>query len=308
MSQSIDAAIAAIAASHHGVFAGHHLDELRVTREFRRIRVQSGRWDALHESVFRIAGAPESWRGSLQAACWAGGERSVASHRSAAALLGLPSGREDMVEISCPRWRRARHDGLIVHETSLLEQVDTDMIDGIPCTTAERTIFDLARFSTPRTLDVIIDNALRRDLTTVADLVASSSRLATRGRPGARRFKAVIAERTPAIPVPESAPERLLAGYLVDRGLPAPVPQHIVRDAAGAFVARVDLAYPDHTIAIEYDSYQEHVGKVALVRDSARRNAITACGIKVLTATAADIQDRGERLAQVLRSVLARAA
>src|SRR5439155_25869835 len=142
-------------------------------------------------------------------ACWAGGQRAVASHRSAAALLGLPSARKDVFEISCPRWRRARHGGLIVHETSLLEPVDIDTVDGIPCTTAERTIFDLARFSTPRMLDVIIDNAIRRDLTTAAALVATTARLATRGRPGGRRFKAVIAERTPATPIPESAPERL---------------------------------------------------------------------------------------------------
>ena len=66
----------------------------------------------------------------------------------------------------------------------------------------------------------------------------------------------------------------MLLDVIRRHGLPAPVPQHVVRDEHGQFVARVDLAYPDRTIAIEYDSYQEHVGKAALVRDSRRRNAL----------------------------------
>ena len=33
---------------------------------------------------------------------------------------------EDLVEITCPRWRRARHDGLIAHETKALSPIDLD--------------------------------------------------------------------------------------------------------------------------------------------------------------------------------------
>ncbi len=51
-----------------------------------------------------------------------------------------------------------------------------------------------------------------------------------------------------------------------------------IRDRDGRLVARADFAYPDLKIAIEYDSYAHHVGKEALVRDSARRNAVVALG------------------------------
>ena len=116
----LDAAVAAIAAAHHGLFAQHHLHELEVTKHLVARRLAAGRWERLYEDVYRMAGAPPSWRASLLAACWAGGHRAVASHRSAAALWGLPSGRQDLTEITCPRWRRARHDGLVVHESMAL--------------------------------------------------------------------------------------------------------------------------------------------------------------------------------------------
>ena len=101
--------------------------------------------------------------------------------------------------------------------------------------------------------------------------------------------------------VPESVPERLLADMLVRQGLPAPQHQFVVRDAAGGFVARVDLAYPEWMVVIEYDSVEHHTGTRAHLRDSARRNAIADLGYTVLTATAADLKDRGARLARSIR-------
>jgi very-short-patch-repair endonuclease len=100
----------------------------------------------------------------------------------------------------------------------------------------------------------------------------------------------------------------LLAILLTDQGLPAPEFQHVVRDATGAFVARVDLAYPEWKILVEYDSYQEHVGRLALVRDSARRNSLVALGFTTLTATPEDLKGDARELARAIRRVRARVA
>ena len=59
--------------------------------------------------------------------------------------------------------------------------------------------------------------------------------------------------------------ETLMLEVLRRHGLPAPVPQYEVWDQ-GRFVARVDAAYPEARLAIEYQSYQEHVGPEPLVR------------------------------------------
>jgi hypothetical protein len=299
----IDVLVAKVAERHHGVFALHHLDELGISQQTRHLRVTQGRWDPLYEGVFRIAGVPRTWKGDLVAATWAGGARAVGSHRSAAALRGLPGGRTDVLELTCPRWRRARHEGLVAHESTSLDPIDVTVFDGIRCTTVERTIFDLCSCVGPVTVDLAIDAALRRELTTIGALLKAHDRLATKGRRGGRRFRDALAARTLG-PLHESAPERLVARALVAAGLPEPVAQHVVAGADGQFLARVDLAYPDARIAIEYDSFEHHTGKVALVRDSARRNALTAAGWTVVSATAADLQRGCRQLTRDLRRVL----
>ena len=78
----------------------------------------------LFDRVYRIGGAPPTWRGQVLAACWAAQGLAVASHRSAAELWGLPGGCTDIVEITCRRWKRAKAAGLVVHETKLLDDAD----------------------------------------------------------------------------------------------------------------------------------------------------------------------------------------
>ena len=127
-----DRMIAAIAAEQHGVFTLDQAKACGLTRNEIARRIAAGRWIHHYERAYSIAGAPLSWRGRLLAACCAGGTRAVASHRSAAALWGLAGGRRDILEITCPRWRRARHGGLIVHEATMLPTCDLTTIDSIP--------------------------------------------------------------------------------------------------------------------------------------------------------------------------------
>ena len=95
------------AADHHGVFAILCFDVDPPEHHHRQRRLNSGRWVELYPGVYRIAGAPVTWSGDLLAACWAGGPKAVASHRASGALWALPGGRE-VVEITCPRWRRTQ--------------------------------------------------------------------------------------------------------------------------------------------------------------------------------------------------------
>lgn len=306
MTRSADDALAVLAAQHHGVFAARHLADLDFSDDARHARLSSGRWELLHDGVYRMGGAPRTWRGDLLAACLAAPSTAAASHRSAAALEGLPSGRTDVIEIVCERWRRTRCDGLVVHESLVIDDEDLSQVDGIPCTSVARTLFDLARKLAPVMLDANIDAALRRDLVSLDELRRTSTRLATKGRPGGLKFRAAVSARTGTAGLPESVPERVLTDLLVRQGLPEPVHQFVVRNDAGGFVARVDLAYPEWRIVIEYDSVEHHTGTAAHIRDSARRDALGDQGFTVLTATVADLHDKGERVAGLIRRRRAR--
>ena len=71
----------------------------------------------LQTSVFAIAGSPETWERSVMAACLAGGQGAVASHRAAARIWRLAADPSDTVEITVPRGRFPRLRGVIVHRS-----------------------------------------------------------------------------------------------------------------------------------------------------------------------------------------------
>jgi hypothetical protein len=130
-------------ALQHGVVAAHHLDLLGISEHQRHHMVETGELVVTAHGVYTAAGSSPSWKRELLVACWSGGTRAVASHRSAAALRRWPGGDEAIQEISCPRWRRTRHATLVVHESLVLPEEDITIIDGIPVTTVERTLVDL---------------------------------------------------------------------------------------------------------------------------------------------------------------------
>jgi predicted transcriptional regulator of viral defense system len=201
VTEGIDQRVAAFAERNHGVFGALHLDLLGVAPHEREYRLRSGRWISLHDGVYRLVGTPSSWHGDVLAACWAGGHRAVASHRTAAEIWELPGRGREALELTCPHRKRARHDGLVVHESRVLEVVDITIEHRIPVTTVARTLFDLTTVRSPTTVDLALDNALRRDLTSLSELDAVMARLGGRGRRGTRRFRALLADRATTGPV-----------------------------------------------------------------------------------------------------------
>lgn len=287
-----DSILAAHAAEHHGVFRGAHarmagLGDGQIER-----RIADCRWLALYRDVYRVNGAPPTWRGDLLAACWAGGFRAVASHRSAAELHGMPGRRTDLIEITCPRWRRARQDDVRVHETKALDPVDIAVVDGIAVTSAARTLFDLGGVSRAGVVELALENALRRGLVTEGALAAMVKRLSRSGRPGGPILRDLLAARAPDRRATESEMETRLLQTIRAHGLPEPVTQYEVWQGA-SFVGRVDAAYPDARIAIEYDSDEFHSGRAPTRRDRARRHELVAASWLPIDVGPADLRAGG---------------
>ncbi len=101
--------------------------------------------------------------------------------------------------------------------------------------------------------------------------------------------------------------ETRLLQMLRQNGLPDPVPQYEIY-LGTRFVARVDFAYPDWRVAIEYESYQEHTGKAALIRDNPRRNAIISAQWKPIGVTPEDVRTGGQRVCAEIRANARRAS
>ena len=70
--------------------------------------------------------------------------------------------------------------------------------------------------------------------------------------------------------------------------LPA-VAQYVVKAEDGRFIARVDLAFPEAKVAVEYDgAWHGEPGQFR--RDRERLNRLTAAGWRVIFVTAADLR------------------
>lgn len=296
-----DVVVGKLAERQHGVFRRDQAFRAGLSRDAIMRRLKAGAWIREYHGVYRLVGSILPWEGRALAACWAGGPGGAASHRCAARFWDLPGGRDGVIEVVCARWRRKQHEGLIVHETVVLDRWDIRTVDGVPVTSPERTLLDLGGVVSPTLLEMAVDGAIRHRLVTRATLRTVLARLGRSGRNGAGVLRQVLDLQPTKGGARESPMETRLLQVLRRCGLPDPTPQYEVYDR-GLFIARVDAAYPQWRIAIEYESIEHHAGSSALVRDSARRNRLIAARWQPITATVADIRAGGAALATAIRA------
>jgi hypothetical protein len=105
----------------------------------------------------------------------------------------------------------------------------------------------------------------------------------------------------------ESVRESLLRLVVVEAGFPRPVTQYEIRDGSGRFVARVDLAWPDLRVALEYDgAYHDDPAQIAA--DRRRLNGLHACDWSSLVIDRSQFRDEARVVALVraMRTAAAR--
>jgi very-short-patch-repair endonuclease len=233
--------------------------------------------------VYRIAGAPDTWEQQLLAACLTAGPEACASFRSAAALYGFEGFGRDRLEITHFGSRPSLIAGVDVHESNVFAKHHIVRVAHIPTTSVARTLCDLTAVARDWVVERAVDEALRRKLVRIPEIVDAAALLEGRGRHCCTVIRAVLEARQPGYEPGESEPEKRISDVLVRAGLPAPIKQHRVR--IGNRVVRIDLCYPEHKIAIEYDGWEWHSGRRAFDEDRARANELVVLGFSVLRFT-----------------------
>ena len=159
-----DQRLAAIAAGQHGCATIEQALAAGLTRDHVYRRIRSGRMERLGHHVLRLAGAPATWEQELMAGLLDLGDDAVVSHWAAAALHGFDGFDPGAVEFLQPRRRRGSGEGWKVHTTVRLERIDRVEVSGFRCTSASRTVIDLAGSAPIRALERAIDSAVRDGL------------------------------------------------------------------------------------------------------------------------------------------------
>jgi very-short-patch-repair endonuclease len=258
---------------------------------------------SIQPSVFRMAGAPETWHQSLLAAALSAD--AVVSHRSAAELWGLiqPAGYVD-VTVSPPRHPRLRppaitHRILDVHPELAVER------QGIRLTDPVRTIVDLGLVLPKWSVRDALSRGLTNRLFSVDQVHRLREALGRQGRNGTGLIQELLDDRLLMLGDEESLLEKRFLDLARRHDIPKPLIQHEVWHA-GRFIARVDAAYPDIKLAIEVDGYQHHASPEAFQRDRTRQNRLVALGWTVLRFTWGDVVQRPAMVAATIREAVGR--
>jgi very-short-patch-repair endonuclease len=213
---------------------------------------------------------------------------------SAAALYGVEPFPDTPVELTVPRARQVRGARLVVVRSELRPS-DLATCGRMSTTSPERTVFDLARRLPRDDAVATIDALLHRGATSVAACLVYAQ--GHRDLAGCRSVAPVLAITDPRS---ESPMESRLRLTLVDGGLPRPESQVEVRDERGRLVARLDLAYRERRIGIEYEG-DHHRDPWNFRRDIARINALQALGWTIIRVTADDIRNPARLFAHLRR-------
>jgi hypothetical protein len=247
----------------------------------------------LHDGVFVLGQAPPTQRQRWRAATLTT-PRSVLSHASAAASYGVRPNPGSFETITRPgKGGPVRIGDLLVLRSSTLGPVagstsasrDIAHDRGLPRTTIERTLVDLAPTLPARQLRKLFREALRLRRTTAPKVSATLARHP--GRRGSAELRE-LADRYVRLPIDRCRSDgEAMALELLDRHhRPIPLVNTLV---AGS---EADQYFPDHRLVVEIDGPGFHV----LRDDDARKTAVwRAAGLTVRRVSSDDVFDHPER-------------
>jgi hypothetical protein len=256
-----------------------------------RGQLRGSAWRRLYPCVYVATGLPVTPSMRIRAAAMWMPSDAVVTGCSAAQLWGAElAGDDDPVHVTSPR-RIRPVPGIAIRRAPVAAD-EIQCRQGVALTTPLHTAWEMAR--TLAAIDAIgwIDALARRQRLSVADLQREATRHA--GEMGSRRATSTLARADPRA---EPPPESRLRLAFHEAGFATPIPQFTVI-VGGYFVARVDLAWPQWRLAVEYDG-QWHADPHQLHRDRSRLRELNAAGWYVYPVTREDMHDMPRLIAQI---------
>jgi hypothetical protein len=290
-----------LAASQYGLFTRQQGHDLGLTDRMLQRRVRNGSLEQVARHVYRVAGVPISWEHDVLRACLGGGPECVASHRTAARLLGFDGFRHAVIEVTVPRRIRYRCESTIVHQSKDIEATDRTAVGPIPVTNSERTLIDLGAVTYLDRVEEAFDGAERDAIAERERVRQRHAEIRRQGRNGVGPMAVVLEHRMAS--VPHSVLERRFLRLLDDAGLSPPTLQHRVELGHGR-VAYIDAAYVDILFGFELDGHGSHATRAQRAADNERAAALADLGWRIRRFTYEQVLYDGPSVLRVVRRAL----
>ena len=270
---------------------------------------RAGKRVMLHDRVDVSLEEASGNLGELRNTSWWGW---VTSWEAVHLVVGTGVARRHTPGLNCHTWGRREQawpvvdlgNGVFVSSPEFLFLQMANVLDDLPLTFLACELCGLYGFKDDRL-------TFRQPLTTIAQIEAFLDRRAgARGHERATRALKYAVERSrspmeTALALRLTLPRRR-GGYglekpLLNYGLAVPGE---FASTGEALTISPDLCWPEHRLAVEYESDQHHSGEPSVARDSRRRLLLDGLGYAVITVTNA--QTKGVREFDVLAHAIAR--
>lgn len=228
----------------------------------------------------------------------------VISGTSAALLHGcdIRLDSNEPIEITVPRGVTVGARGLLRVRQALVVEEDVVEVGGVAVTSPVRTAFDLARRPSITEVVVAVDALCRAQLVTLDELAAYAA-----DHPGWRGVRQIPRAIDLADARAENPMETRLRMCIVLGGLPRPEVQlEVVED--GHVIARLDLAYEEALLDLEYDGRGHRVVPSVIARDVRRQRDLAMRGWTTTVFDAGDVFHRQRYICACVAKLLRWAA
>jgi len=274
---ALEARIALLAARQCSAFARAQALDLGATDPLVQRRVKVGVWRRPYSGVYAIAGSERTWLQDVWCAFLATGPAAVVTHESALHLHGIDLVPRRPITLTVPHGGRARLDGVFVHQIDDLKPHRVTAVSGLPVSTVERTVVELAATTGEKRLGRVIDDVVAAKRSSVGRISSAFREVARPGKPGVHKLARLLDSRGDGYVPAQSDLERALFVALAAGGLPAPRRQFRL---PGRFAVEglVDAAYPDVRLIVEVDGRRWHTRVADLKRDHQRDTEAARAG------------------------------
>ena len=272
-----DLEVARVAARQHGVVSIEDLRACGLSNKAISVRVANGRLHPLHRGAYAVGHANPTREGWMLAAVMACGADALLSHFSAAALANMIRWEDRYPDVLVLGPTAPQHPRINGHRTSYLPPEHLTTWRGIPITTAQRTLLDLAGVLTEDRLRRAIRQSQYLGLTTLGSLVKVLN------GPGPKRGRKTLAKviATGAAPT-QSELEDTVLDLILRGGFAHPAVNAPLYLAGRRIVP--DFLWPEARLVIEADG-PHHDYPFDGAADRERQRILEAHGYRVIRIT-----------------------
>lgn len=297
-SEHPDIRVAAVAAQQYGVISTGQARACGLSRGAIAHRLRTGRFVPQYHGVYAVGHGALRPEGHRMAAVLACGPYAGLSHRAAGRPWSVWSGSSGVLDVTRPPGLGPGPSGIRLH-VGPLEPHDVTILDGIPITSLERTVVDIAAdLHRPHAIRRLVDDAMRHP---AFDLDALQVQL-VRGRPGTAAVRAELRTRHPQSHHTRSEFEAI--------ALPLLAAHRVLRPEVNVWLPdlnnEVDLLWRAERVVVEWDSRMHHDDVEAFERDREQSVELLAAGYVPLRFTWRQLHDRPSWLVQHVQQALAR--